>query len=67
MSNITDMEKQLHKLDKEDEDGGEATNWRNRNRYHEEGMDTTKIDLLKKLMKIVPKYGGLAYLHLYHN
>jgi hypothetical protein len=57
MSNITDMEKQLFELDKSDESGGPAAKWRLKTRYHQEGWDTTKMDLLEKLEKEVISYG----------
>jgi hypothetical protein len=61
MSNITDMERQLSVLDASDEAGGEATNWRLKNRYHEEGLDTTKKDLLENLEKEIVAYGMLLH------
>jgi hypothetical protein len=58
MANITDIERQLSDLDKADE-AGEATKWRLKTRYHEEGFDTTKRDLLEKLEKELAAYGML--------
>jgi MFS superfamily sulfate permease-like transporter len=57
MANITDLERQILELDKADEAGGEATQWRLKNRYHREGLDTTKRDLLEKLEKESNAYG----------
>lgn len=57
MSNITEMETELLNLDKEDEAGGEETNWRLKNRYHEEGLDTTKRELQQKMENELLAYG----------
>ena len=57
MTNITELERKIFELDKADEDGGDATKWRLKNRYHEEGLDTTKRDLLERLEKEVNAYG----------
>jgi len=57
MSNITEMETRLFNLDKEDEAGGNNTNWRLKNRFHEEGLDTTKIELQERLEKEILAYG----------
>ena len=57
MANITDLERQVHELDEADAAGGEATQWRLKNRYHEEGLDTTKKDLLKTLENELNEYG----------
>jgi hypothetical protein len=57
MANITDLERQVHELDEADAAGGETTQWRLKNRYHEEGLDTTKKDLLKALENELNEYG----------
>lgn len=57
MSNITDLETELHEIDKRDELGGKDTEWRLKNRYHEEGMDTTKRNLETRLEKEIIAYG----------
>ena len=57
MTNITELERKIFELDKADEDGGDATRWRLKNRFHEEGLDTTKRDLLGQLEKEVIAYG----------
>ncbi|KAH8663439.1 hypothetical protein BGZ60DRAFT_529714 [Tricladium varicosporioides] len=57
MSNITDIERELDNLDKSDAAGGAKTNWRLRNRYHREGLDTTKRELLKRLEAELLAYG----------
>jgi hypothetical protein len=59
MANITDLERQIFESDRADEAGGEATQWRLKNRYHEEGLDTTKKDLLEQLEKEVNAYGTI--------
>jgi hypothetical protein len=56
MANITDLERQLHDLDKADEDGGEATQWRLKS-ICPEGFDTARRGLLEKLEKEVNAYG----------
>jgi len=55
MTDITDLEKQLLEIDKNDEAG--STSWRLKNRYHEEGFDTTKRELLQKLETKLIAYG----------
>jgi len=62
MSSITEIEQELLRLDKSDEAGGDATNWRLKNRRHVEGPDTTKKDLQEKLEKELSVY-GMATLH----
>jgi hypothetical protein len=57
MSNLTEMEQELLKLDKNDQDGGKATDWRLKNRRHKEGPDTKKRDLQEKLEKELLVYG----------
>ena len=57
--NITDLETQLQKLDKNDDEGGPDRQFRLKTRYHEEGFDTTKRDLLEKLEKSLLAYGTL--------
>ena len=57
MSNITEIESQLRKLDKNDADGGGATQFRLKNRRREEGFDNTKTDLLEKLRAELIAYG----------
>jgi hypothetical protein len=57
MSHLTEMEKEWLELDKSDEAGGEATNWRLTNRFHEDGLDTTKRDLQSNLEKELLAYG----------
>jgi hypothetical protein len=64
MSNITEMETRLFNLDKEDEAGGDDTKWRLKNRFHEEGLDTTKIELQERLEKEILAYGISFSLHL---
>lgn len=61
MANITDLERQVHELDEADAAGGEATQWRLKNRYHEEGLDTTKKDLLKTLENELNEYDTLLF------
>jgi len=57
MANITDIERDILALDKSDEDGGPDTNWRLKNRFHEEGLDTQKRNLLLQLEKELLAYG----------
>jgi hypothetical protein len=57
MSNITEIESQLRKLDKSDADGGGATQFRLKNRRRDEGFDNIKIDLLEKLRAELIAYG----------
>ena len=57
MSNITEMEQELLKLDRSDEAGGEATDWRLKNRRHKEGPDTKKRDLQENIEKELLTYG----------
>jgi hypothetical protein len=57
MSNITEMEAKLNELDKRDAAGGPNTNWRLKNRWHEEGLDTTKRELEGNLEKELLAYG----------
>lgn len=59
MSNITEMETNLKALDKSDAAGGEYTNWRLKNRWHEAGLDTTKRDLEHRMEKELVAYGIL--------
>jgi hypothetical protein len=61
MSNITEIESQLRKLDKTDADGGGATQFRLKNRRREEGFDNTKIDLLEKLRAELIAYGTSSW------
>jgi hypothetical protein len=61
MSNITEIESQLRKLDKSDADGGGATQFRLKNRRREEGFDNTKIDLLEKLRAELIAYGTSSW------
>ena len=56
-SNITDLEMQIQNLDKIDDEGGPDMQFRLKNRYHEEGFDTTKRDLEEKLEKEILAYG----------
>jgi hypothetical protein len=55
--NITDLETQLQILDKRDDEGGPDMQFRLKNRYHEEGFDTTKRALLEELEKELLAYG----------
>lgn len=57
MSNITEMETELFDMDSSDELGGKATDWRLKNRYHRNGLDTTKRDLQERLEKELLTYG----------
>lgn len=68
MAKITDLEKQLDDLDKTDEAGGEATQWKLKSKCYEEGFDTTKRDLLEELEKEVNAYGIIPLItpRLYH-
>ena len=60
MSDITDMEKELSKLDKIDESGVQGTQWRLKRRYHQNAPDNPKNDLLDKMEKKIINYGILA-------
>ncbi len=51
------MEQELLELDRKDEAGGEATDWRLKNRRYKEGPDTKKRDLQEKLEKELLVYG----------
>jgi hypothetical protein len=57
MSNITEMEEKLSRLDRLDADGGNDTDWRLKNRRHMEGPDMTKRDLEEKIEKELSVYG----------
>ncbi|KAE8444163.1 hypothetical protein EG329_000851 [Mollisiaceae sp. DMI_Dod_QoI] len=57
--NITDLEDQIQKLDKSDDEGGPDMQFRLKTRYHEDGFDTTKRDLLEKLEKELIAYDAL--------
>jgi hypothetical protein len=57
MSNITEMEEELLKLDRSDAAGGEATNWRLKNRRYKEGPNTKKRDLQENIEKELLTYG----------
>jgi len=57
MVNITELEKQLLDLDKSNEEGGEASQSRLRNRNPKNGLDMTKADLLQRLEKELLEYG----------
>lgn len=61
--NITDLETQLQNLDKCDDQGGPDMQFRLKTRYHEEGFDTTKRDLLEKLEKEILAYDTLLLNH----
>ncbi|KAL2066958.1 hypothetical protein VTL71DRAFT_1382 [Oculimacula yallundae] len=63
MSNITDKESELAKLDHSDASGGEATEWRLKNRYHHDGLDTTKRDLIISIEKELLEYGNAPLCH----
>jgi hypothetical protein len=56
MSNITEMEEKLSRLDRLDADGGNDTDWRLKNRRHMEGPDMTKRDLEEKIEKELSVY-----------
>jgi hypothetical protein len=60
MADITDIEKQLQELDRSDEEGGEKTLYRLKNRYHKKGLDTTKRELMGRVEGILIKYGILT-------
>ncbi|KAH8599301.1 hypothetical protein B0O99DRAFT_591162 [Bisporella sp. PMI_857] len=62
-ADITDIEQQISNLDKSDEEGGESTNWRLKNRFHEEGLDTVKRDLLVELEQKLLAYDALLLNH----
>jgi hypothetical protein len=55
--NITDLETQIQNLDKDDDEGGPDMQFRLKTRYHEEGFDTKKRDLLEKLERELLAYG----------
>jgi hypothetical protein len=57
MCNLTQMETELKALDKSDAAGGSDTNYRLRNRWHEEGRDTTKRELERDMEKELIEYG----------
>jgi hypothetical protein len=57
MSSITELEQELLKLDRNDAAGGEATNWRLKNRRHKHGPDTKKRDLQENIEKELLTYG----------
>ena len=58
-----DIEKQLSALDRDDAEDPN-TLYRLKNRYHREGLDTTKIDLLDKLEKKLLAYGNILGLQI---
>jgi hypothetical protein len=57
MTKLTEMEKQLAELDKTDEQGGAATNWRLRGTFDAERLDSRKMDLLSAMEKEALAYG----------
>lgn len=59
MSNLTEMETKLKELDKSDAAGGPDTNWRLKNRWHEEGLDPIKRELECNMEKELVAYGML--------
>ena len=63
--NIAVLEAQIHNLDKIDDEGGPDMQFRLKNRYHEEGFDTTKRDLEEKLEKEILAYGIALLAPLY--
>ncbi|KAH8795027.1 hypothetical protein F5882DRAFT_40412 [Hyaloscypha sp. PMI_1271] len=56
MSTITEMEQELLELDRKDAAGGEATDWRLKNRNHKKGPDTKKRDLQENMKKELLTY-----------
>ncbi|PMD43889.1 hypothetical protein L207DRAFT_482501 [Hyaloscypha variabilis F] len=61
--NITDLETQIQNLDKDDDEGGPDMQFRLKTRYHEEGFDTKKRDLLEKLERELLAYDALLLNH----
>lgn len=61
--NIAVLEAQIHNLDKRDDEGGPDMQFRLKNRYHEEGFDTTKRDLEVELEKELLAYDALLLNH----
>jgi hypothetical protein len=61
MSNVTEIERKLLELDKQDEAGGGATNWRLRNRFHKDGLDKIKRDLQTDLERELLAYGIVSF------
>lgn len=59
MSNIQEIWTELLEIDRRDEAGGKDTNWRLKNRFHEEGLDTTKRELEHRLEKELLAYDTL--------
>ncbi|PVH76149.1 hypothetical protein DL98DRAFT_592485 [Cadophora sp. DSE1049] len=55
-SSLEEKFKKLAALDKEDE---ETKNWRLRSRYHEDGLDTTRLELQESIEKELLVYGDL--------
>ena len=64
MSSLEEKSKKLAALDRDDELGGEATNWRLTGRYHRDGMDTKRIELQESFEKELMVYGMHALLLL---
>jgi len=55
-SSLEEKFQKLAALDKED---GETKNWRLRSRYHEDGLDTTRLELQESIEKELLIYGKL--------
>lgn len=60
MSSIQEMLTELRKIDRSDEEGGINTNWRLKNRFHTEGLDTTKRELENRLEQELLAYGNIV-------
>lgn len=67
MTEITNIEKQLAKLDQDDVLGGHSTQYRLKSTYHAEGLDTTKRDLLKQLEERIFAYGIVLFRRLFQH
>jgi hypothetical protein len=61
MSDLTDMEEELSKLDKLDESGVQGSQWRLKRRYHKDAPDNPKNELLDQMEKKLTDYGILTF------
>ncbi|CZR64320.1 uncharacterized protein PAC_14218 [Phialocephala subalpina] len=59
MSNIEEIWTELLEMDRKDAAGGADTNWRLKNRFHEDGLDTSKIILQQRLEAEILAYDTL--------
>lgn len=61
MSNIEEIWTELLEMDRKDAAGGANTNWRLKNRFHEDGLDTSKIVLQQRLEAEILAYGIVRF------